>query len=411
MSVKITIRAIDAMRPGEIIYDSTVTGFGARRQRSARVTYFLTYRTAQGRSRWFTIGKHGSPFTPDSARREALRLLNEVVQGGDPSATKSASRHAMTVTELCERYMADATSGRLLTRAGRRPKRASTLAKDRIRINAHVGPRLGRLAVGAVTRRDIEDVMHAVGGAAGTRTINMLGAIFNYAIRENLTQVNPCTGIIKPAGRRRTRRLSDAEYAHLGRWLGLGETARTQAVRTDSWPGPAQGRPKEWPPAMAVVRLLAVTGWRSGEVLGLKWSEVSLETRTAHLGDTKTGASMRPLSLAACAIVRDMEPFRSLSPDGLVFPAERTSRSMAAAFRKVWETRIGLPKDVTPHTLRHSFASLAGDLGFSEVVIAALLGHRLGSMTSRYIHSADAVLLAAADRVAEETLRRMAFEV
>ena len=30
--------------------------------------------------------------------------------------------------------------------------------------------------------------------------------------------------------------------------------------------------------------------------------------------------------------------------------------------------------DVTPHTLRHTFASVAGDLGFSELTIAALLG-------------------------------------
>ena len=35
----------------------------------------------------------------------------------------------------------------------------------------------------------------------------------------------------------------------------------------------------------------------------------------------------------------------------------------------------GLPRDVTPHVLRHSFASLAGDLGYSEPTIAALIGH------------------------------------
>ncbi len=50
--------------------------------------------------------------------------------------------------------------------------------------------------------------------------------------------------------------------------------------------------------------------------------------------------------------------------------------------------------------LRHSFASLAADLGYSEPTIAALVGHKGHSITSRYIHSADAVLLAAADAVA-----------
>ena len=67
----------------------------------------------------------------------------------------------------------------------------------------------------------------------------------------------------------------------------------------------------------------------------------------------------------------------------------------------------GLPADVTPHILRHSFASLAADLGHSEPTIAALIGHKGRSVTSRYIHSADAALLAAADAVAEKTTELM----
>lgn len=66
-----------------------------------------------------------------------------------------------------------------------------------------------------------------------------------------------------------------------------------------------------------------------------------------------------------------------------------------------------LPADVTPHVLRHSFASLAADLGYSEPTIAALVGHKGHSITSRYVHSADAVLLAAADAVANRTAELM----
>jgi integrase len=66
-----------------------------------------------------------------------------------------------------------------------------------------------------------------------------------------------------------------------------------------------------------------------------------------------------------------------------------------------------LPADVSPHVLRHSFASLAGDLGYSEPTIAALVGHKGRTITSRYVHSADAVLLAAADAVANRTAELM----
>jgi integrase len=66
-----------------------------------------------------------------------------------------------------------------------------------------------------------------------------------------------------------------------------------------------------------------------------------------------------------------------------------------------------LPADVTPHVLRHSFASLAGDLGYSEPTIAALIGHKGHTVTSRYVHAADAVLLAAADAIANRTAELM----
>ena len=62
---------------------------------------------------------------------------------------------------------------------------------------------------------------------------------------------------------------------------------------------------------------------------------------------------------------------------------------------------------MTPHVLRHSLASLAGDIGYSELTIAALVGHAGHSITSRYVHAADAVLLAAADAVARRTAELM----
>jgi site-specific recombinase XerD len=79
-------------------------------------------------------------------------------------------------------------------------------------------------------------------------------------------------------------------------------------------------------------------------------------------------------------------------------------------FHKIWlriAARANLPKEVTPHVLRHSFASIAADLGFSELTIAALLGHRKASVTSKYAHHADAVLLQAADAVADHIAELM----
>jgi integrase len=159
-----------------------------------------------------------------------------------------------------------------------------------------------------------------------------------------------------------------------------------------------------WPAAVAASRFLAITGWRSGEVVGLRRTEVDLARRTAILGDTKTGQSVRPLSHAACDILRDQDG------DGdLLFPASK-GEGVMTGFPKFWHkiAQFGaVPDDITPHVFRHSFASLANDLGHSEPTIAALIGHKGRSITSRYVHSADAVLLAAADAVANRTLELM----
>jgi integrase len=305
---------------------------------------------------------------------------------------------------LCDLYLADAEAGRLVTRR-RTPKKASTLAIDKGRIARHIKPLLGQLRVAAVTLEDVECFMHDVaegktaantktkprglarvrgGKGAANRAVGLLGAIFSYAVRRRMRSDNPVHGVMRPADGRRDRRLTDAEYQALGSALRKAEKANI------------------WPPAIAVARFLAVSGWRSGEALTLRWGEIDLARRTATLGDTKTGRSVRPLSRAACDVMR------SLSRSGdLVFPATRGSGDVVmSGFKKLWK-RIaklgGLPPDVTPHVLRHSFVSLAADLGYSEPVIAALVGHQGRSTTSRYLHSADAVLLATADAVANRT--------
>jgi len=368
----------------------------------------LLYRTKEGRQRWFTIGKHGAPWTPETAREEAKRLLGDVAHQRDPAAEKRAARNAQTVAELCDLYLADAEAGRLITRR-RTQKKASTLALDKGRIARHIKPLLGQLRVAAVTREDVECFMHDVaegktagntktkprglarvrgGKGAANRAVGLLGAIFSYAVRRRMRSDNPVHGVMRPADGKRDRRLTDAEYEALA-------TALRRAAAASIWP-----------PAIAVARFLAVSGWRSGEALALRWDEVDLLRRTARLGDTKTGRSVRPLSHSACDVLQN------LSRSGhLVFPATRGSGDVVMSGFKKLSKRIaklgGLPPDVTPHVLRHSFASLAADLGYSEPVIAALVGHQGRSTTSRYLHSADAVLLAAADAVADRSTELM----
>jgi hypothetical protein len=151
--------------------------------------------------------------------------------------------------------------------------------------------------------------------------------------------------------------------------------------------------------------LIVLTGWRRGEVLGMRWSEIDLPRRTARPTDAKTGASLRPLSEVACLVIRSRPRI------GDILFASRSGERPIVGYRKMWLriAKLGdLPSDLTSHVLRHSFASPSADLGYNEPTIASLLGHKPHSITSRYMHSADAVLVAAAYAVANATMELMA---
>src|SRR5215472_14272753 len=115
---RLGLREVRTLKPGQTRWDPKLSGFGARRQRGDAVSYVLFYRTRENRQRWHTIGKHGSPWTPTTARAEAKRLLGQVGKGVDPAAEKRKLRNAETVAQLCDAYLIAAESGLILKRDG-----------------------------------------------------------------------------------------------------------------------------------------------------------------------------------------------------------------------------------------------------------------------------------------------------
>lgn len=267
---------------------------------------------------------------------------------------------------------------------------------------------MGHLSVKSVSRTDVERMMGDIiagdgplriklnkrfglskvrgGRGAATRTIGLFSALMTYAIRRGLRDDNPCRLIVTPAVGRRERQLDAVEYRALGAALDAAEASG------DRHPG------------LAVIRFLTTSGWRRGEVLGLRWTEIDMQRSTARLVATKTGPSTRPLSEVGCNIIAAM------AQGEFVFASTIKDAPMMH-FGRVWQRvayrDAGLSRDITPHILRHSYASVAADLGYADATIGSLFGHRGQSITRRYIHFADSVLVSAADTVAERIVALM----
>lgn len=406
--VKLTKRVIDGLQPRDkdfFEWDDDMPGFGVRVWPTGKKTYVAQYRAGK-QTRRFKIGVHGA-LTVEEARKQAKVVLGDVARGEDPQLDRATRRKSMTVKELCEAYIEAAEKGLIFGKRGL-PKKASTIYVDKGRINRHVVPLLGNKLVQDVTGADVVKMMRditvgktavdektgklrgraIVEGGAGTasQAVTLVSAILTYAVSEGIVQQNVARGIKKPAVGKRTRRLDAKEYRALGKAL--------DAATDVAWQG------------VVGTRLFLLTGFRLGEIASLKWSEVDEAGSCFRLDDSKTGASVRPIGKPVFDVLATV----SRQPGSeYVLPSSRKEggyyTSLDTAMDKLTE-KVGI-EGVTSHTLRHSYASVAGDLGFTEITISALLGHAAGNVTQRYIHHLDSVLIAAADKVSGQVHRMM----
>ena len=139
-----------------------------------------------------------------------------------------------------------------------------------------------------------------------------------------------------------------------------------------------------------MLALLAYAGLRRSELLGLDWDDVDLERRLLHIRKAKGGRQrMVPIHPELAPLFLAYLPFRARDPEPALFVGvhgRRLSQTIMTQTFLRYARAAGLTerKRVTPHTLRHVFASELLRAGANLRQIQELLGHKHLDSTQRY---------------------------
>lgn len=361
---RISKRTLDAFQSSGVtgfLWDEDLKGFGVRVSSLGSASYVVQFRMGgrEAPTRRHTIGAHGSPWTPATAREEAIRILILVARGIDPiEADKQRRREAV---DLAFSKYADSFS------AACKGKGWKTLVNRSIRL--HLKPVLRNKPLPTITRSDVVEVFDRMPDeqAANRRNVfAVLRRLFKWAISRGDILHSPMEGMeTPPPVKPRDRWLGDAELRLI--WQ--------HAPRTHRCFGP-------------IVRLLIVTGQRREEVAGLHWEELDRHEREWRLPSnrTKNGepntVPLNDLAITELDLVAKGEKWPR---HGRVFPTSTGAGFTGYAKGKKKLDELIADGDGGPiapwrlHDLRRTLATGFQRLGVRFEVTEAVLNHVGGS--------------------------------
>jgi integrase len=349
-----------------------------RREKGGKfIGFYLRFYDADGRRRQIASQQP----TQAEARKMLLQIEARIARGA--AGIEERRTDWPTVAELIDRFTVEYQRPRIKDVEGYRAQRRSVLQRAL--------PALGKLRTAHVTDADIVKLRDALSRryAPGTvrNVLGVLSVVFSWAIKRGMAPHNPCCGVERPIAqqsldflsRQEVRRLLDAAAA----------SSRLQHV---------------------AVSLAVHTGLRKGELFGLRWIDLDLDSRrlTVARSFNTTPKSGKPrhmrLPVELLPLLRQWRDECPPSPGGLVLPRGITASRMANP-----DAMCGLPRllrqagiHVMPrpwHALRHTFASHFVMCGGSILALSKILGHADVKVTMIYAHLAPDFLADEMDKV------------
>ena len=355
------IRDARAEPKARIIWDKQVVGLGLKVFPTGRKAFVLSYRVGRTK-RLATLARAGECDLKGARELAGKELIR--IRGGeaDPLTRRTDRDSRRTVDEGLDRLFGEWAPERI--RIGK--NKASTIREYRLQADRYLRPALGKLAIEDVTRHHVEAMVRRLSNrpTQRNRVLAFTSRAFNlfeaWEYRDQHT--NPVRGIDKAREAARDRTLSADEIQRLSVALAKVE-------------GPDQ-------PIVAAIKVAMLSGLRIGEVLGLQWSDVDLDTGRAKLRDTKTGDRWHDLPEAALDVIDGLG-----GTSEFVFVRIRDQRVTYWMVRKLFDRvcRDAGLVDLRLHDMRRTVATMAARSGAGSHVIRDLLGHRTTAMADRYI--------------------------
>ena len=341
-------------RGQRVVWDGGLPRFGLRLAAGGSRSWVVKYKV-RGRSRWLTLGTY--PLVPlTDARSKAKEALATVVQGADPVGERRAEREAPTFEDLAREYM----------ERHAQPKKRSWKADERM-LQKYVPVSWRAMPAQTITRRQVRDLLDTIAGRApiqANRVLALLRKVWNFGIKRDLVETNPCALLDRPAPEHQRDRVLTADELRAVWKTFEGEDEQTAAL----------------------FKLYLLTAQRGGELRAMEWSELDLDAGSWVIPAEKAKNKLAhrvPLSPPAVTLLRDLRERANGSP--WVFPSRSESGHHEVLHKATERVRERSGVDFVPHDLRRTVATfLTSELGVSRLVVSKLLNHVEPGVTKVY---------------------------
>jgi integrase len=340
-----------------MVWDSRQRGLALRVEPTGYRAWKVVYRH-HGRPRWYHLGAVDAISLAD-ARKLAAKIMLDVITGRDPAVEKRAARGAGTFGELASRYVEEHAK-----------KRNKSWQQADYLVRRYLLPVWGRLSAQSIARSDVRAVVGKIAGPSlANQVLAAASAIFSWAVKQELVEINPCRGVERNETRSRERVLADAEVPLF--WRAFDDAGLVRS---------------------AALKALLLTGQRPGEIIHMRrehisgawWTMPGAPCPEVGWPGTKNSLTHRVwLPQALRDIIAELG--NGEEPTGFVFSGDgrRATKELDGAMRDVCR-RLGIAEKVTPHDLRRTHGSTITALGFGRDAMNRIQNHREGGIASVY---------------------------